>query len=98
MGDCPSSKTDLLLRRAQDGDQLAQAALLEHYRDRLRRMVTIRIDKRVTARVDPSDVVQEALKDAHRRLPEYFADPQLSLRCRFGSAVMLVTSHLYECS
>jgi RNA polymerase sigma-70 factor, ECF subfamily len=78
MDDSRSSKTDLLLRRARDGDQQAQDALLESYRDRLRRMITIRIDPRVAARVDPSDVVQEALKDAHNRLPEYFADPQLS--------------------
>jgi RNA polymerase sigma-70 factor (ECF subfamily) len=33
---------------------------------------------RVAARVDPSDVVQDAMKDAFARLPEYFADPQLS--------------------
>ena len=78
MGDSRGSKTDLLLRRAQEGDQPAQDALLESYRGRLRRMIAIRIDKRLAARVDPSDVVQEALKDAHNRLPEYFADPQLS--------------------
>jgi RNA polymerase sigma-70 factor (ECF subfamily) len=73
-----SPNTDMLLRRAQDGDQPAEAALLEGHRDRLRRMIAIRLDKRVIARVDASDVVQEALGDAHKRLPEYFADPQLS--------------------
>jgi RNA polymerase sigma-70 factor, ECF subfamily len=32
----------------------------------------------VAARVDASDIVQDTMKDAHQRLPEYFADPQLS--------------------
>lgn len=70
--------TDLLLRRAADGDDRARSELLDRYRGRLKRMIGIRIDRRVAARVDPSDVVQEALKDAHKRLPEYLADPQLA--------------------
>jgi hypothetical protein len=70
-------ETDQLLRRAATGDLQARAAILDRYRNRLRRMVAIRIDRRVAARVDPSDVVQDALKTAHERLPEYLADPQL---------------------
>ena len=70
--------TESLLRRAGDGDAAARSELLDRYRARLRQMVAIRIDKRIAARVDPSDVVQEAMKDAYKRLPEYFADPQLS--------------------
>jgi RNA polymerase sigma-70 factor (ECF subfamily) len=60
------------------GEDAARAELLDRYRDRLRRMVAMRLDKRISARVDPSDIVQEAMKDAFRRLPEYFADPQIS--------------------
>jgi RNA polymerase sigma-70 factor (ECF subfamily) len=70
--------TELLLRRAADGDERARAELLDRFRARLKRMVACRLDRRVAARVDPSDVVQEALKDAHQRLPEYLADPQLA--------------------
>ncbi len=70
--------TESLLRRAGDGDAAARSELLDRYRGRLRQMVAIRIDKRIAARVDPSDVVQETMKDAYKRLPEYFADPQLS--------------------
>jgi RNA polymerase sigma-70 factor (ECF subfamily) len=40
-------------------------------------MVAIRLDRRVSARVDPSDIVQEALKTAHERMPAYLADPQI---------------------
>jgi RNA polymerase sigma-70 factor (ECF subfamily) len=73
----PHSETDHLLRRAATGDPHAQAAILDRYRGRLKRMVAIRIDRRVAARIDPSDIVQEALKTAHERLPEYLADPQV---------------------
>lgn len=71
-------ETELLMHRAAAGDEVARAELLERYRGRLRRMVGIRMDKRIAARVDPSDVVQEAMKVAVARLPEYFADPQLA--------------------
>jgi RNA polymerase sigma-70 factor, ECF subfamily len=71
-------ESELLLGRAGDGDQSARAELLDRYRGQLRRMIALRLDKRVAARVDASDIVQETMKDAHERLPEYFADPQLS--------------------
>jgi RNA polymerase sigma-70 factor (ECF subfamily) len=72
------AESELLLRRAGDGDQSARAELLDRYRGQLRRMIALRLDKRVAARVDASDIVQDTMKDAHQRLPEYFADPQLS--------------------
>src|SRR5439155_5624519 len=43
----------------------------DRHRERLRRMVAIRLDRRIWARFDPSDVVQEALAQAARRLPDY---------------------------
>ena len=66
--------TDLLLERAQAGDQAAVAALLARHRSRLKAMVCVRIDRRVAARIDPSDVVQESLLEAYRRLPDYLRD------------------------
>jgi RNA polymerase sigma-70 factor (ECF subfamily) len=72
------SETQLLINRAAHGDAAARAELLDRYRQPLRRMVAIRMDRRIAARVDPSDVVQEAMKDAHARLPEYLAQPQLA--------------------
>jgi RNA polymerase sigma-70 factor (ECF subfamily) len=50
---------------------VACQALLARHRERLRRMVAVRLDCRVAARVDPSDVVQEALADAAAKLPAY---------------------------
>ncbi len=34
-------------------------------------MIALRLDRRLSARVDPSDVLQEALAEAHQKLPEY---------------------------
>ena len=63
--------TEVLLRRAGSGDRLAVEQLLARHRTRLRRMVKARMDPRVAARFDPSDVVQEALLEASRKLADY---------------------------
>ena len=51
--------TEKLLDRAGAGDWTARQQLLMRHRNRLRQMVALRIDRRMAARVDPSDVVQE---------------------------------------
>ena len=66
-----SSDTDELVEQASRGDQLARQQLLVRHRPRLRQMVAVRMDCRIAARVDPSDVVQEALGDAARHLDDY---------------------------
>lgn len=63
--------TDELLRRAGAGDTSAEGELLDRHRGRLRQMVSVRIDPRLAARVDPSDIVQEAFAEASRKLPHY---------------------------
>lgn len=66
--------TKELVRRAAAGDVEAGQQLLVRHRDRLRRMVSVRMDRRLASRVDPSDVVQDTLVVAARRLPEYLRD------------------------
>jgi RNA polymerase sigma-70 factor (ECF subfamily) len=66
--------TKELLDRVVQGDSSAAAALLTRHQKRLRRMVYLRIDPRLAARLDPSDIVQDALAEAHRRLPDYAAE------------------------
>jgi RNA polymerase sigma-70 factor, ECF subfamily len=63
--------TEQLLDRIVDGESSAAASLLMRHRKRLKHMVSLRIDPRLAPRIDPSDIVQEALAEAHRRLPEY---------------------------
>jgi RNA polymerase sigma-70 factor (ECF subfamily) len=69
--------SDELLRRAGAGDPNALAELFARYRDRLRRMVRLRLDRRLQGRVDPSDVLQEAQLEIFRRADEYAADPRV---------------------
>jgi RNA polymerase sigma-70 factor (ECF subfamily) len=73
-GDC-----DRLLERAQAGDREAAAELLPRYRERLRRMVELRLDSRLHRRLDASDVVQDALVDIASRLDDYLKDPKIPL-------------------
>jgi RNA polymerase sigma-70 factor (ECF subfamily) len=68
------SETDELIDRAERGDVAARHRLLGLYRDYLRRMVAVRLDRRLASRVDPSDVVQEALLEADRRLDGYLRE------------------------
>src|SRR5262245_21038590 len=63
--------TQDLIDRAGRGDEAARHRLLEHYRDYLRRMVAVRLDRRLAPRIDASDIVQEALVEADRRLDGY---------------------------
>jgi RNA polymerase sigma-70 factor, ECF subfamily len=67
----PSEPIQDLLDRAEQGDATARHELLERYRIYLRRMVAARLDRRLAARVDASDIVQETLADAARRLDVY---------------------------
>jgi RNA polymerase sigma-70 factor (ECF subfamily) len=63
--------TDQLLEQASQGDGSARQQLLVRHRDRLRKLIAVRLDRRLAARVDPSDVIQEALADADRKLSDY---------------------------
>ena len=63
--------TDRLLARIVDGDDTAATSLLARHRTRLSRLVKLRLDRSLAARIDPSDVVQEAMMDAHRQLLDY---------------------------
>jgi RNA polymerase sigma-70 factor (ECF subfamily) len=69
--------TDELLRRTSAGDGQARGALLQRHRKRLVRMVRLRMDPRLAARLDPSDVVQDALAEADRRLDDYVSERPL---------------------
>lgn len=71
-------ESELLLRRAAEGDQQSCGELLNKHRDRLVRMVSLRLDRRLRGRLDPSDVVQEACLEATARLQEYLAKPDVS--------------------
>jgi RNA polymerase sigma-70 factor (ECF subfamily) len=76
MAASPDSLDDLL-GRARAGDNAALAALFTHYRERLRRMIHLRLDRRLTGRVDASDILQDVYLDVRRRMASGGADPNL---------------------
>jgi RNA polymerase sigma-70 factor (ECF subfamily) len=65
------------IEQLRGGGRQALAALFEQHRERLRRMVELRLDPRLRARLDASDVLQEAFLDVARDLDAYLADPRL---------------------
>src|SRR5262245_56698982 len=73
----PATDEGDLLRRALAGDQSALAALFARYCDRLRKMVRLRLDRRLSGRIDTSDVLQDAYLDVARRFGEYAASPTM---------------------
>lgn len=66
-----------LLRLAAAGDQDALRTLFSNHRDRLKRMVHLRLSRRLAGRIDDSDVLQEAALEVARRLAEYQRNPSL---------------------
>lgn len=67
-----------LIGRAAEGDEAAQNELFSAHRDRLQRMIRLRLDRRVQGRLDSSDILQEAYIDVFRNLPRYVEAPQTS--------------------
>jgi len=70
--------TEELLADAKAGDADAVDQLLDRHRDSLRRMVGMRLDKQIARRVDVSDVVQDVLVEANRRLQDYLQNPVMA--------------------
>jgi RNA polymerase sigma-70 factor, ECF subfamily len=90
-----TSETELLLQRAAGGDQRSWGMLLMQHRERLRRMIALRLDHRLQGRLDPSDVQQEPCLEASTRLQAYQDQPSMPffLWLRFLTGQKLVTLH-----
>lgn len=84
-----------LLERIHQGDRMALEPLLERYRDRLRRMVRLRLDRRLYGRIEASDVIQEAYAEAWQRFEEYLKNPRMPfyLWLRFLTGQRLLMLH-----
>src|SRR6188508_2681193 len=78
MGTCvEDDESARLIVRARTGDAAAVGEIFALHRDRLRRMVDMRLDRRLQGRVDASDVIQEAHLEVAGRLADYLKDPRL---------------------
>lgn len=79
-------------RLAEDSDTVLAEAFSEH-RDSFWYLVTFRMDRRLTQRVDPDDVLQEAFLAAKSRLEHFIAAEKHTL---FAWLRMIVVQTLYD--
>ncbi|MEM7231081.1 MAG: sigma-70 family RNA polymerase sigma factor [Planctomycetota bacterium] len=69
--DRPENRTTKLEQLAAGGDAEALAEFFELHRDRLSRMISFRMDRRVQGRIDTADVLQDSCVEAVSRLNDY---------------------------
>lgn len=69
--------------------------LLSEHRDRLKRLIRCRMDRRLQGRIDPSDVVQDACIEAAKRYDEYQRNARMPfyLWLRFLTVQQLMIVH-----
>ncbi|QEH36400.1 ECF RNA polymerase sigma factor SigD [Aquisphaera giovannonii] len=77
MSTSDSDDIERWLALAASGDTAAWQEVVGRYRERLRRMVAVRLNPRLLGRFDPSDILQETFLDASVRLQGYLASPKL---------------------
>lgn len=75
-----SAQTCQFLERIGQGDADAMELLLARHRPALREFVDTHLDRRIRARVDPSDVVQDAQMEIVRRMDEFLATRPMPFR------------------
>ncbi|HET6880281.1 MAG TPA: sigma-70 family RNA polymerase sigma factor [Pirellulales bacterium] len=92
--------TEELLARAKTGDERAGIEAIARQRERLKSMLALRMDKRLKARLDPSDVIQESMIVASQRLGEFFRQQNVSFyvwlrSLTFERLIDMQRAHLY---
>jgi RNA polymerase sigma-70 factor (ECF subfamily) len=89
------SETLRLVERAAAGDDQAWADLIAERRDRLKRMVAVRLDRRLQGRLDPSDIVQEACLVASKQISQFASNPSMPfyLWLRWIAGQRLIDQH-----
>lgn len=73
-----SQLVDQIVARMREGKPLALAELFELFQDRLLRLIDVRINPHLRARIDPDDILQEAYVDAAQRVEGFLADSSAS--------------------
>ena len=66
-----------LLRHAQTGNEDALNEVLIKHRDRLKRMISVRMNQKLQSRIDASDVIQDTFIEASRALNAYLENPKM---------------------
>ena len=84
--------------RLRAGDAAAAGDLFAAHRDRLKRMVRLRLDRRLQGRLDASDVLQEAFLDVQKKAADFAAKPEMPayLWLRLVTAERLLILHRHH--
>jgi len=77
MDEANTQRQAVLVEKARMGDPQAGESLLQLHRERLRRMIDSRLDPAISRREDASDIVQNVIFEAHKRLAQYLANPSM---------------------
>jgi RNA polymerase sigma-70 factor, ECF subfamily len=87
-----------LLIRLEGGDERALAELFARHRERLRRMIWLRLDRRLRGRLDSSDVLQDTYLEVARRARDFLAQPTMPpfLWLRFLTGQTLQALHRHH--
>jgi RNA polymerase sigma-70 factor, ECF subfamily len=98
MSDENEREDDDLLVRLEGGDERALTELFARHRERLRRMIHLRVDRRLQGRIDTSDVLQDAYLEVARRAGDYVAHPDMPpfLWLRFLTGQTLQALHRHH--
>lgn len=84
------------LQRAARGDPDAVRELLEQHRPRLLRMVRLRLSRLLQCRIDEEDILQEALVDVARKLPDYLQNPAAPFYLWLRQLVLLKLAEVHR--
>jgi RNA polymerase sigma-70 factor, ECF subfamily len=97
-GTCAVVHTEHLLELVSQGDERALEQLLSEHRPYLHRLIELRLDNDMHARIDPSDVVQETQIVAVRRIDEFLKNRPTSFRTWLRSKALerLVEAHRHH--
>lgn len=66
-----SSSPERLLRLVRGGDSERMGRLLQMYRNYLQLLAESELDRKLRARISPSDIVQDTMLEAHRDFPQF---------------------------
>ena len=66
---------ELVLLRSRGEEAVAE--LFDRYREKLLRMITLRLDGRIVGKVDGEDILQDAFVESARRIQDYLDQPSV---------------------
>ena len=92
-GEESTASIPALLDAARRGDRAAAGELLPRYADWLRLLARLQIDRGLQAKLDASDVAQQALLEACRALPQFRGTTEAELTAWLRAILAHVLAH-----